>query len=72
MPTVRMKSIYAGPSGQCGPGKTIEVGGDEAKELVAGGFAELVKEDRPAGKAKGKKKAGPSETATGDGPSERA
>ena len=39
---LRMKTIYAGPLGNCQPGETAEFTSKEGKALVAGGFAEEI------------------------------
>lgn len=36
---VTMRTIYAGPNGQAGPGQEIELPRAEALALVAGGYA---------------------------------
>jgi len=43
MVEVKLKTIYAGPRGNCGPGCVIELPDDEAKGLVDGGYAEYAK-----------------------------
>lgn len=37
---VKLKTIYAGPRGNCGAGCVIELPDDEAKDLIANGYAE--------------------------------
>lgn len=44
---VLMKTIYAGPNGQAGPGESIELTEAEAAALVAGGYAEAVADSAP-------------------------
>ena len=39
---VKLKTLMAGPSGVGQIGQVITVGDDEGKQLLAGGFAELV------------------------------
>ena len=41
---VRMKTLAQGPSGKMRPGHEYELGAGEAKELIEGGYAEVVKE----------------------------
>lgn len=62
---VRLRSIYASPSGVTGqPGQVINVDGAEAKALIDGGYAEPVKHKTTTApqsegkKAKGKKAKG--------------
>jgi len=39
---IKMLTLKAGPSGVFPAGTVLDVGGDEARELVNGGFAEVV------------------------------
>jgi hypothetical protein len=41
---VRLKTIYAGPSGSAHPGEVIDVSEREGAELVNGGYADTVKQ----------------------------
>lgn len=36
---VKMRTYYAGPSGSCGAGATIDLADAEARGLIAGGYA---------------------------------
>ena len=45
---VKMKTIYAGPSGSAPPGKVIDLPDAEANALVAGGYATPVEAPAPA------------------------
>ena len=59
MPRIRMKTLAAGPSGTMHPGKEYNVSKQQADDLVAGRYAELVGDpvssissDGPANKEK--------------------
>ena len=43
---IRMRTIYAGPTGTASPGQVVELADPAAKALIAGGFAVAV--DAPA------------------------
>ena len=45
---IRMKVEGSGPDGMVQPGEEVEVGADNAWELVEAGKAELVEEEEPA------------------------
>lgn len=47
---VKMKTLSAGPNGPVQPGQQVDVPPKEAKELIAGGYAEAVggAADKPA------------------------
>lgn len=47
---VKLKTVYAGPRGNCGPGSVIDLPADEAKGLIDGDYAEKVEKPRPTAK----------------------
>jgi hypothetical protein len=47
---IRLKTLMAGPEGVFPPGSVIEVSPEEARALIAGGYAEAV--PRPAAQEK--------------------
>ena len=53
---VLMKTRMAGPDGNAEPGQTIDLSGDLAQALIAGGYAmEAAKVERAARKRKGER-----------------
>jgi hypothetical protein len=63
---IRLKSIYAGPSGTHQPGETVEVARESGAALCAGGYGEEIAPDptgRPKRKPKRKATKGAPETA---------
>lgn len=59
---VKMKTVYAGPGGNCPVGGEIDVDAEEGKALIAGGYATKVVDEQPA-KSPRKRKSAPVETA---------
>jgi hypothetical protein len=44
---IRLKTLMAGPGGVVRPGEVVDLPGDQARELIAGGFAELAEKPKP-------------------------
>lgn len=62
---VRMKTLSAGPNGPVQPGQCVELPPKEAKELIAGGYAEAAAE-KPAAVVKKEASENPAAAAPGN------